>query len=950
VRLWTTGLLALVACSRQLPELQSPTPLTVERPQAPPNVQLRQPRELIVTTPALALELLNDVCANARCVYQTRGGSVYADFTDVQATNGVLQVPLDRNRPNRVFVRTRSVDGSLVSEENFVAVLHDDVAPQPPAAVHAEFTDGDVRVSWLASPSDDVLGYNIYYGTSADRLDGAFAAKGASPIFVAKEQKAVTLTGVPPGTSVFVAASAVDRAKQESGRVASAQPAVPTVVANPLQIELVSTYAQTGNREARAVATDGDLIVLISVDKTDENALKTVIETFSLAALASGAATPLGTLELNEWSQVGCGFPAGEARSTSLKQIQIYDRYLFIASGTGNLFIVDVVNPSAPVIAFRDTGLSGSVYRASLTNAGAGGCAYGFFLEWPYLWIADGTADDAPTPFNGIPDFADDTSNGGIVLRRLRPYGENQNTIEVLDEDVCRADSNPTARGYGDTARRILSIESGMSGGTFGDRLYFETTYDTSRCEIGNGFPAYPHAEPTPSTPRCNLSCASSQLGKEPGVSLLHEPPRLYSAPTGNPLRERPLGIGAVTGVASDFASALPIFEVGSVWQMAPARSLLFVAQSSPHGVGMIDASAKRLLASLPTMGDARGVAVSGPYVAVADAGLGLSVWRYSRTSALTYKRSYASTLNVAASGARALVGESDRLSTASLVDSTIVPGVGGTSGLCGAVAIDGERAACVYDPAGGSERRPCLTTTLGGGGAWPPLCFGQDAGTIPTNVAALSIAGPELLFAYDHAPDGPSLRVATVVDFYMNMFGTPSTYLGVTVPPGQDGIVFAPRHDGQTGSLVVLPAAARSDGVIARGPGLAAVETLSGVSLVSRSDRNALSVVRSHLGLQAPVLTTSELCGIQAGSIVCFALTTGAQTRSLVLPATSCTRFALARSGGAFAVQSCDRVHVVEAGVPTRSVSISARMPSIAFVGDGIYVSCTDGLCELEL
>jgi hypothetical protein len=99
--------------------------------------------------------------------------------------------------------------------------------PHPPPMITAVARNGAVDLSWRPSPSRNVEGYLVYYGTSRGEYFGDDAAQGASPID-AGNQTAVHLDGLKNGVLYYFAVSAYGQSNisrpGEFSREATARP------------------------------------------------------------------------------------------------------------------------------------------------------------------------------------------------------------------------------------------------------------------------------------------------------------------------------------------------------------------------------------------------------------------------------------------------------------------------------------------------------------------------------------------------------------------------------------------------------------------------------------------------------------------------------------------------------------------------------------------------------
>jgi hypothetical protein len=106
-----------------------------------------------------------------------------------------------------------------------------DEPPHPPSVVTAIARDGAVELSWRPSPSRDVEGYLVYYGTNRGEYFGEDAIPGSSPINVGK-RTSVHIDGLKNGVLYYFAVSAYDRVNASHAGEFSRE-----VTARPLPIE-----------------------------------------------------------------------------------------------------------------------------------------------------------------------------------------------------------------------------------------------------------------------------------------------------------------------------------------------------------------------------------------------------------------------------------------------------------------------------------------------------------------------------------------------------------------------------------------------------------------------------------------------------------------------------------------------------------------------------------------
>lgn len=110
------------------------------------------------------------------------------------------------------ILRVRAMDcASNASDDDFRFVTTDLRKPIAPQNVQATEEDGAVVLEWSrGSDLDvDIVGYRVYYGTVSRNYSGTFATSGQSPVFVGDTDN-FRLVGIPNGTTVYVAISALD--------------------------------------------------------------------------------------------------------------------------------------------------------------------------------------------------------------------------------------------------------------------------------------------------------------------------------------------------------------------------------------------------------------------------------------------------------------------------------------------------------------------------------------------------------------------------------------------------------------------------------------------------------------------------------------------------------------------------------------------------------------------
>jgi hypothetical protein len=122
---------------------------------------------------------------------------------------------IDAGVPN--LLRLRAVDrAGNVSPEASVIITVDERPPAPVALnrLWVRNASGKATIYWEPSPSPDVVGYRIYYGTAPGDYSGLHATEGASPVLVGNQTSAV-LSGLTNGAATYVTVRPVDHAGLE---------------------------------------------------------------------------------------------------------------------------------------------------------------------------------------------------------------------------------------------------------------------------------------------------------------------------------------------------------------------------------------------------------------------------------------------------------------------------------------------------------------------------------------------------------------------------------------------------------------------------------------------------------------------------------------------------------------------------------------------------------------
>lgn len=1038
---------ATAGCSfRSYPTLSDATVEATPAPKLPPTPTFLT--DDYTTTEDTVTVRFVDVCKVAKCKYQvfkfrsddatrrawTDCGVDYAprkngdaepdpqDPTCAFGTNSnpadlTLQVTLEQRQssdsasgltPTRVAIRARDEAG-LVGEEASVVITHDASPPPAPANVEATAGNGTVIVTWARSNAPDVKGYKVYYGTSPitssewSELDGQLAANGPSPVFVpGRDVVSLALANFPNGSTIYVGVTAVDNAclvvgstpagdpicaDNESEKTFEANTTQPHATPGEFSMREIAKYAQPTDRVARAVAVQGDLVVLVSAG-TDAANPKTIVETFDLralttlnAALDGTSASPvhLGERVFNETSRAHCFAPAPTASGTAglqhaSKQIAIFGRYAFIASGTGYVYAVDLADPRNP--------------QDALTNpasaATPGGCALGLDVNWPHLFIADGAAiDAAPTV---------DSQNFGLVDRKLVPTFAT-GKLGVVDTQCNDANGSPDPGGRLDTAQSIAVVAADKGE----QRKVIAYVGNQGRTRV---------CQDTVSTPQVNFFCttvANSCSDIAAGGSSVSDVVRLQPE---MPLMLQASAQGRVV-VSKDALPVqppdgiveqnLPVDMQGPVYALATEGRHAYAAVGGRRGVDILDLkddSAPALIGNLFTSGDARDLVVAGPYllvvnepIAAIDQNVGLRVFSLAQTFVLVNSGSRQSISTVSTSGMRAFLSDpSPDVPAANFFQQPLrslaytpipVQGAGGNDDQC--VLVDTQRGvlACGMQnsPLPASGTRPCMTHVSGSVPVWPASCFPSNDIKAPNTVKALSHFGPELLMAYTVSTN-PVFRTVPIFD-QTQVNGTFKWSYHPSNDPAQglNAYDFATDASFANGRKALPTTEVLAPGAKLPSFGrMTAIQTQSQVHVVDRQTNNTL---QSFPGLFGAAFGIDDVCGVRFMNahayLSCLKMSDRSVTLEVDLGESECDSAAVARVGQIAAIElintvhtsdACEGVYIVDStatSVPplappppvVSKLALNTNYPSIAIDGENVYVSCrlpAENLCQLRI
>lgn len=152
-------------------------------------------------------------------VYQCLGGQ-YLNWTDCGAasinptTDLSSPFTLQQNAENNLAVRARDAAYNY-SAGTVLRLVHDNTAPIAPLIVGISSSAQSVTLSWLRSPSDDVVRYQVNYGTSPGDVTGTGAAQGPSPVDVG-DVTSFQLTGLVESIPYYLSVVALDAAGNAS--------------------------------------------------------------------------------------------------------------------------------------------------------------------------------------------------------------------------------------------------------------------------------------------------------------------------------------------------------------------------------------------------------------------------------------------------------------------------------------------------------------------------------------------------------------------------------------------------------------------------------------------------------------------------------------------------------------------------------------------------------------
>ena len=181
-------------------------------------------------------------------------------FEDGSATGIIVEPDLATNIPDPILLKK---------------------PPEPPTGASVSYlTETSAEVTWDASVSTDVAGYNIYYGTAVDQIDQK--ANGDPVTSQVGGVWKYTVSNLTAGTAYHFAVAAVDADSLESELSAAATAALVGDIAGTVQLEGETSHGGV------TVSVDGQSIVAQSI--TDGSFLLSLVPegTYTITASKSG--------------------------------------------------------------------------------------------------------------------------------------------------------------------------------------------------------------------------------------------------------------------------------------------------------------------------------------------------------------------------------------------------------------------------------------------------------------------------------------------------------------------------------------------------------------------------------------------------------------------------------------------------------------------------------------
>jgi len=389
--------------------------------------------------------------ADGAFAFEVRGGTDYSEWTRVCYGDEGLLFHVAENAESRLRVRKVDPEGNA-SSDDFILITEDSEPPAAPVIVDVIEGRDRARVFWEPSPSIDTAAYRVYYGAADKSLIGTFAREGDSPIDVGPATE-FTLSGLNPGTMVFIAVSAVDGVGIE-GPTSETTIALP----NPVTPEPAGLLDLSGGApgEVLDLAVSGDLALVARgpqgidvVDLSDRGAPER-IGRLAEASPATGVALTPGLAAVTAGAQglmlVDLTDPTTPAiigrlgatdmglTDVDLVDVSLSGRYAALANAAGDdgaagLLLADLSDPGRPVLAGQadltgtphSVALSGRLAFASTPSDGS-----------PSIEILDIDDPAVPLYLAGVPT-ADLGRPRELIVSGERLYAANRGDgLEVL--------------------------------------------------------------------------------------------------------------------------------------------------------------------------------------------------------------------------------------------------------------------------------------------------------------------------------------------------------------------------------------------------------------------------------------------------------------------------------------------------------------------------------------
>jgi hypothetical protein len=276
-------------------------------------------------------------------------------------------------------LRLRAVDLAGNTAESSVVITTDIVAPAPVTLNALWVSNGDraSTVYWTPGASTDVVGYNVYYGSSSGVYNGKFADTGASPFPISSVSR-VTLSGLINSSPTYVTIKPVDHAGNEGP--APFSPSEVQVQPNGVSPDYMGSVAVAYPVHAFA---RGESTLYVLEEFSGQGIALQAIDLSGLVSPIQGGVPrtptpPLPTATAVQTFNDG----AMPGQIASLMDIQLDGRYLFTADSTFvrifdvssplNPVLIDTLNAQAPAQALQVRGNTLFVAGTQENNCGSG--------------------------------------------------------------------------------------------------------------------------------------------------------------------------------------------------------------------------------------------------------------------------------------------------------------------------------------------------------------------------------------------------------------------------------------------------------------------------------------------------------------------------------------------------------------------------------------------------